>query len=70
MSLATEIKTTSIGQRIRHYLLLRNMSVSELSDKFGITRQGMGYKLENNAWDIPDIRKVAEILKVNITDLI
>ena len=70
MSLATEIKTTSIGQRIRHYLLLRDMSILELSDKFGITRQGMGYKLENDAFDIPDIKKVAEILKINIADLI
>ena len=69
MSLAEKINNESTGKKIRHYLLLTGKNASDLADYLGITRQGVFYKLENDAWDFKEIQKVAEYLKVDIIDL-
>jgi len=69
MSLSEKINSESTGKKIRHYLLLNGKNASDLAEHFGITRQGMSYKLENDSWDFKEIQKVAEYLKVTIQDL-
>jgi hypothetical protein len=69
MSLAEKINNESTGQKIRHYLLLNNTNASDLANHFGITRQGISYKIENDVWTFKEIQRLADYLKIKITDL-
>lgn len=70
MSLSEKINQESTGKKIRHYLLLNNTSASDLAAYFGITRQGISYKIEHDAWTFKEIQRVAEYLNIDIKDLI
>jgi len=50
------------SEKIRLLLKRKNMSVTELSEKIGTTRQNLTNKLSRNNFSEKDLRKITEAL--------
>ena len=70
MSLVNEFNDLAIGKKIKQVLMMKGKSQVELGELFGITRQAIGYRLDNDSFDIPDVKKIAEWLNVDPKDFI
>lgn len=54
------------NEKIRILLKRRNITVTELAEKIGTTRQNLTNKLSRNNFNEKDIRLIAEVLSCNI----
>lgn len=65
-----EIKV-GVGQKIREFRKLKNLTQKELAEKAGVSRDGV-IKLEkgNLNFSIEFIYKISEVLDINVFDLL
>lgn len=54
----------TMGEKIRVLLKRKNMSVQELADLLGQTRQNVNTKLRKDNFNEHDLKQIAEVLNV------
>ncbi len=70
MSLVNEFNDLPIGKKIKQVLMMKGKTQIDLGELFGLTRQAIAYRLDNDAFDIPDVQKIAAWLEVDPKDFI
>ena len=70
MSLSAEFNDLPIGKKIKQILLMKGKTQEELGLILGKSQQAISYRLENDAFDIPDIKKIAAWLALDPKDFI
>jgi DNA-binding Xre family transcriptional regulator len=62
-----------INFRIQKILIKRNVTISELAERMGLTKQRVSYILltkEDNNWKISTLKKIATCLKMDFEEFL
>lgn len=59
-----ELKRNYIGKTIKKWLVDADMNKKDLAEAIGMSKQLIGYKFKNNAFDYGDLLDIIEALEV------
>ena len=56
----------NLEKKIRHLLIDKEKTITELAEKMDLTRAGLYYKMDNNSWNMDDLKALALFFEVSV----